>query len=357
MNPRVSLTILLTLFVALLPIRANAQTEFPPAYNNQAHYAVGDLVTDYGNIYRCEVAVTKPYIDPSKFYQNWELFYVRNNTTLVVGVQQTFPNLAVAWNYVRNCRVAPAVYLHLSISTANGLLNESINTQLNLNSDSGSQISIIGDSEANITLTFPYSSGFYLDTNHAFGSISHLTLVGTLSGGVGIYAGTGASYADIDNVGIGSFGQNILAEHSATIVFGENISISGGAVQGCTADTGASVEFYGGALTATGDSMTGKEELYAAHGGRISAEYSNIQDVYTAAYASNGGYVDVSHSTFTNYHYGCFADFDGNITAEDCTLNGASGLDLLANHMAIIDAIGDSTMNTSVGDGAMIFTS
>src|ERR1700722_20896691 len=85
---------------------ANAQTEFPPAYNNQAHYAVGDLVTDYGNLYRCQATVTKPYLDPSKTFANWELFYVRNNTTLAVGVGQTFPDVLTAWNYVKNARVA-----------------------------------------------------------------------------------------------------------------------------------------------------------------------------------------------------------------------------------------------------------
>ncbi len=347
---------MLAVFAALSPICAKAQTEFPPAYNNQAHYAVGDLVTDYGNIYRCEVAVTKPYIDPSVSYKNWELFYVRNNTTLVIGVQQAFPDLATAWTYARNSRVAPSVYLHLSISTADGLLNESFNSPLNLDSNSGSQVSIIGDSEANITLTFPNTSGFYLDTNHAFGSISHVSLVGTLGGGDGIYAGTGASYADIDNASIKGFGINIYAGQCATIFLDQNITLASSGSQVCLADTGASIIFYEG-VTTTGTSAGGTEDLYANHGGRISAEYSNIQDVYTAAYASNGGYVDVSHSTFTNYHFGCFADFGGNITAEDCILNGASGVDLLANHMATIDAIGDSTMNTSVGGGAMIFTS
>src|ERR1700722_19849529 len=116
--------VLVTAFLGLTQA-AHAQTEFPPAYNNQAHYAVGDLVTDYGNLYRCEVAVTKPYLDPSKTYKNWELFYVRNNTTIAVGVGQTFPTLAIAWNYVRNCRVAMAAYLHLSIVTSGGALNES----------------------------------------------------------------------------------------------------------------------------------------------------------------------------------------------------------------------------------------
>ena len=84
------MTLVVGLILSFNSTLANAQTEFPPAYDNQAHYAVGDLVTDYGNLYRCEVAVIKPYIDPSKYYQNWEMFYVRNNTTIAVGAGQTF---------------------------------------------------------------------------------------------------------------------------------------------------------------------------------------------------------------------------------------------------------------------------
>src|ERR1700722_19506374 len=130
---------------------ANAQTEFPPAYNNQAHYAVGDLVTDYGNLYRCQAAVTKPYLDPSKTYKNWELYYVRNNTTIPVGVGQAFPTLAIAWNYVRNCHVAEAAYLHLSIVTTAGDLSETFTAPFSLDMMYGSQVSIIGDNAANIT--------------------------------------------------------------------------------------------------------------------------------------------------------------------------------------------------------------
>ncbi len=79
---------------------------------------MGDLVTDYGNIYRCEVTVSTPYLDPSKTYKNWELFYVRSSTTLPIGVGQTFPDLATAWTYAHNARVAQGAYLHLSIVTS-----------------------------------------------------------------------------------------------------------------------------------------------------------------------------------------------------------------------------------------------
>lgn len=135
---------------------------------------VGDLVTDYGNLYRCEVAVTKPYIDPSKYYQNWELFYVRNNTTVAVGQGQTFPTLAIAWKYVHNARVATDAYLHVSIVTTNGNFNESFSAPFNLDMDTGSQVSIIGDNTANISLGFGESAGLTIDSSHSIASISNL---------------------------------------------------------------------------------------------------------------------------------------------------------------------------------------
>src|ERR1700722_15542065 len=159
--------VLVTAFLGLTQA-AHAQTEFPPAYNNQAHYAVGDLVTDYGNIYRCEAAVTKPYLDPSKTYKNWEMFYVRNNTTIPIGPGQTFPDLLTAWTYVKNARVATSAYLHLSIVTTNGLLIESFSAPLNLDMVNGSQVSIIGDTITNVQLSFQNSDGLTIDSNHSF---------------------------------------------------------------------------------------------------------------------------------------------------------------------------------------------
>ena len=118
-------TALLSFSVAMGIVgHASAQTQFPPAFNNQATFQPGDLVTDYGNIYRCLTAVTKPYQDPSKYYKEWQLYYVRNNTTLSIGAGQTFPTLATAWTYIQNCHVADGAYLHLSISTTNAELVE-----------------------------------------------------------------------------------------------------------------------------------------------------------------------------------------------------------------------------------------
>src|ERR1700722_10721366 len=97
-------------FVGFLSKTAGAQT-IPAVWQNTAHYEGGDLVTDYGNIYRCIKNVTTPYLDPSKSYGNWELYDVRNNTTLLIGFGQPFPSLDIAWNYCQNARIAKAAYL------------------------------------------------------------------------------------------------------------------------------------------------------------------------------------------------------------------------------------------------------
>lgn len=76
---------------------ASPAQSYPPVWNNTAHYVAGDMVTDYGNVYRCISAVTTPYLDPSKTYQHWELNYVRSGTTITIGIGQPFPTLETAW--------------------------------------------------------------------------------------------------------------------------------------------------------------------------------------------------------------------------------------------------------------------
>ncbi len=160
---------------ALLPGLAKAQS-YPPVWSNVGNYVPGDMVTDYGNVYRCIKSVNTHYLDPSKTYANWELYYVRNNTTLMVGVEQTFPTLAAAWANAQNCHIAEGVYLHLSISTTNGNLSENLGSGINLDQPCGANISIIGDNENNINFTS--LNGIMLDTGHSIGLVSGITLTG-----------------------------------------------------------------------------------------------------------------------------------------------------------------------------------
>ncbi len=331
---------------------AKAQTEFPPAYNNQAHYAVGDLVTDYGNIYRCESTVTKPYLDPSKTYQNWELFYVRSSTTIPVGVGQTFPDLATAWSYVRNCRIAEAAYLHLSILTTKGDLNESFSAPLNLDHASGSQISIIGDQSTSINLSFPSSNGLTLDSNHSLGHVSNMNLTGGTAND-GIYTAGGASLVDAEGLTVNGFAYQIYADQSSNINFGQNIVLSGGVNECCHADQGATIVF-GSNLTASQSSQSGTC-LDAQRGAKITAEISTLSGAFNGVLAQFGGYVDVGGASISNCVIGGESN-NGTIV----TTGGAfarNTVDLDAQYNGVILAIGASGLDITMEHGGTVFTS
>ncbi len=340
-------------FASLLIVltQARGQTEFPPAYNNQAHYAVGDLVTDYGNIYRCEAAVTKPYLDPSKTYQNWELFYVRSGTTIPIGVGQTFPTLAIAWNYVRNARVATAAYLHLSIVTTGGSFGESFSAPLSLDMDTGSQVSIIGDSGA-ISLNFPNTSGLTIDSGHSFGSISSIALAGGSTSDA-VYAGSNASITNLSFSDITGFNYQIYAEQSAQILCGEGMVLTNTFNYGCYATNGGSIQFNA-PLYFTGSIGSG-DGLEAIHGGRIVAQYANITGGYNGAYAAYGGIIQCDDSTFKNCSNACQAVYGGNIKTEGSTFTASTNYDLSASYLGFIDAYGYAGTGASATNGGVIF--
>lgn len=177
MLPSCPFRLVLVIFIAALSLCEAAQAQsYPPAWNNTSHYVPGDMVTDYGNVYRCLTAVTKPYLDPSKTYADWELSYVRNNTSVLIGMGEPFPNLFTAWNYVRNARVAGAAFLHLNIVTTGGNLNETFSAPLSLDHESGGQISIVGDNVNNIQLSFPNGNALTIDSGHNFRASQTLRL-------------------------------------------------------------------------------------------------------------------------------------------------------------------------------------
>ncbi len=352
MCPMSRIVILATTAIGLCQV-AHAQTEFPPAYNNQAHYAVGDLVTDYGNIYRCEVTVTKPYLDPSKTYSHWELFYVRNNTTIPVGIGQTFPTLTIAWNYVRNCRVAMAAYLHLNISSSGGNYTESFSAPLSLDHNSGSQVSIIGDDAANISLNFPNSTGLSIDSGHSFASVSNITL----SGGPnfwGVYAGSTASILNLNGINITGFDYQIYAEQSSKIVCGAGMVLTNCHDDGCYSIDGASVTFNNG-LDFTGNNSAGAG-LDAENGGRIYAVNATITSTYRGALATYGGIIQCNDAVFTSCFFACLAEFGGNVSAEDCTFTNSGYKDLVAIDLGLIDALDYAGSSTLTQGGGMIYT-
>jgi hypothetical protein len=338
--------------LALLCQASFAQTKFPPAWVNTATYAPGDLVTDYGNIYRCEVAVTKPYLDPSKTYQSWEMFYVRSNTTILIGVGQAFPDLATAWKYVQNARIAEAAYLHLNIVTTGGVFNQSFTAPFSLDHASGSQISIIGDNASNINLDFTTSNGFTIDTNHSLGSLSHFSMLGSTNF-TGISASTGASIANLDHIGITGFNTAVSASSSSNLTFGADITITSPSFYGCAATNNASISFPSQELTCSGTSGT-LASLYAATGGQISAEGASLTNSFYEADAEWGGNIDVTNASISNsLGAGCWCQ-DSTILAVSCTFSN-NEVDLQCEYQGMINAFRDNTTNYLTSSGGNVY--
>lgn len=355
MTPIRRFSLLALLLLALLPV-AGAQG-YPPVWNNTATYAPGDMVTDYGNIYRCILSVSKPYLDPSKAYANWELTYVRNNTTLVIGVGQPFPDLETAWKYALSATIAQGVYLHLSISTAKGNFAENLDYGLNLDHPFGANISIIGDVEANIT--FNGDAGFTVDSNHALGAMSYFTLdgTGTSASHNAFSAVGGGNFAFLRNIDIENFdvcfsAANLGQINASFITFGPaqgyyavatdmaQITLTrSGPIDGQEGNESVGVglkasdgaEIYAPNIT-MGDLTTGIE---AYSGGLILASGASVQDCGSGAYAITRGYIDVSNG-----------DFEGNIQ------------DLYAITAGVIEAAGAAFTSKSTGtnDGSYILS-
>ncbi len=333
--------------------QAQAQTEFPPAYNNQAHYAVGDLVTDYGNIYRCEATVSKPYLDPSKTYANWELFFVRSNTTITIGTGQPFPTLAVAWKYVQNARIAEASYLHLSIVTTGGAHTETFSAPLSLDHNSGSQVSIIGDNASNVTLSFPNTNGLTLDYGHSLGSISAITLAGG-STSDGIYGTSGAVFCNIDHLNLTGFYNQVDLEQGSSLSFGTGIAMTGCQNDGILLDD-SSLFVAPGGLNFTGAYLLGAG-IQAAHGSHAIAQNCTFSYSSVCVVATQESMVDVRESTFVDGERDCVSSLNSYLDATECTFS-SSYYDLNATYQGVILAYGYSGMSTYTANDGHIYTS
>ena len=297
-----------------LPARGFSQA-FPPVWSNTATYAAGDLVTDYGNIYRCIKNVTTPYLDPSKTYASWELYYVRNSTTIVIGVRQPFPSIATAWAYCENCRIAQASYLHLTISTANGDYNEKLPSPFSLDHPFGASISILGDHQDKIKLSLPYI-GFTLDTGHVFGTISNVTLSGT-GGDMGLEASGGANMTSVSNDKIEGYLYDVNANSNGTIIVSD-LNISNSNTQGVAINcsTWGTVYFQTG-LSLTGTSASGSIAISVTDGGRVFAQSCIISDWGTGVQCWEGGYVDAYGSYFEDCSVGIDAELRGFVDDND----------------------------------------
>jgi hypothetical protein len=320
---KIGFAISTTALLFSIPCSGHAQS-YPPAYSAASHYAIGDLAQTGGNVYRAIKAVTGgsgPLFD----YTDWQLESVKTNTTLLIGASQVFPTLTAAWNYCLNARVADGVYLHLYISTANGNYTQTFSSPFLLDHGSGPRMAILGDNQANIQLNCaPDVTGFIVDTGHSFNTLSGLTLNGGSGSGDGIKADFDATISSIGNTNIFSFNNGIHAQQGASVLVGAGCTLFACSSAACLAETSASVVFSQG-ITLTGGGANGQESGFMAKtGGEVIAENSTLSTFSVGAQALLGGIVDINGSSVSNCNAGAFATNGGILTAESSTIEACS---------------------------------
>jgi hypothetical protein len=331
---RLSLVALATLAFAAFGM---AQT-YPPAWSTTATYVIGDQVQLFGNVIRA----VKPSAVKGKFvYANWELWDVRANTTVLIGVGQTFPTLTAAWTYVQNARVAEGVYLHLYISTAHGELSEPFTQPFSLDQLSGVRVSILGDNAKSILLgggtPFP-TDGLTIDGGHTFGTISNVSILGnSFSNGIALYGKS--SIANITGVNISGFEVGIEAQQNSNVTVDSNVAITSVGAYSIEATKNANIDVNGGWSGNSG----GNAVLHATFGALITASGCTINDSGRVGVAAEyGGNINVQNSSITGCAVGINAYAHSWVYAEFCSFESNSLYDVDAQETStiILDASG-----------------
>jgi hypothetical protein len=344
--------ILLALFALGFSRSAKAQS-YPPAWNSTATYAAGDVVQLNGNWYRATKAVTTPNLSPAIYFNDWELNYVRSNTTLFIGDEETFSTLLAAWDYVLEARVADGVYLHLYISTTHHIFTETFTSPLSLDHSSGANISIIGDNVNNIALTFANqnASALTLDNNHAFNTLSNLEIVGAstnnsqVQGNV-INLNQNASIASINGIIGSSFTGGVVANNGSTVYCSANVQFLN-VYNLFISDSNAVIHIANGFRSSAN---TVGDAFLADFGGQIFAEGCTIEGARVdAASSSRGGYIDIDNSSILNNANGASANLGGRMSAENATFHSTM-FDLSVANGGVIDAL-VATYSATLTDG------
>ncbi len=351
-------------FVALICLLFSAQTpaqSFPPAFSKTATYAAGDIVQYGGNWYRAMNArpANGPY--PASAYGYWELNYVRSNTTLTIGDGQGFANLVYAWQFARNARIADAAYLHLAISTADGAFTEKFTAPFSLDHSSGALISILGDNSANISLQFPNTNGFILDTGHSFATLYGITLdgPGTTYNCQGISVLSGAVLTTVAGSNIENYVSAFYASQNAFLGVNNGVTF-----QSCstaiTADFGATVDAdYLQIINFESSYST----LSASHEAKISLRAGEIENATmangsTAASADTGANIELQQTTISGYVYAIYVTHGGSASAYLATFS-KNTFDAIAQTAGWVDLSGSThpdETSTGSNDGSHIFT-
>lgn len=290
---RTILFLAMILGAVLSSLPAHAQTN-PPGWSSSAAYAVGDQAQLGGNVYRCIKAAPAGMGAPTANYTNWELLLVRSNTTLMLGLGQTFPTLTAAWNYALNTRVADGAYLHFYISSAETGFYESFPSTLILDHGSGARMAIIGDSTANDVLSF-VGSGVVVDTGHSFNTISGISIE-CQSGGsslTGLAVNSEGSISNVASVSFLGFATAVSASHNSSVNLTSNCALSGFGTFGLKAT-------FGGFISATSISVSGAVNaagIDSDEGGMIVANGANATGMETSFEAERGGYLEIENAT------------------------------------------------------------
>ncbi len=296
-------------------------------------------------MYRAIKAVTGG-TGPTTDYTDWELNFVRANTTLMIGTGQPFPTLVAAWNYALNARVADGAYLHLYLSSAHGDFAEAFTAPFILDHGSGARMALLGDSLANDSLNFDGAGGFILDTGHSFNTLSGFAIVGSnppaTSAGVeatnqstissvglsisgfptGYLAAQGGRLTISSTVGgLQSFtNQGAYATSSGTIQMGSGFTLSGPGQNifssGLIADTSGTI------IAPSVTISTCYDGIYAATGGSVNTSQAQVSTCYEGCDAYQGGSIYATRSTLTNEEScGCTAEYASTIIADNSTVD------------------------------------
>ncbi len=309
-------------FLTLLASAAWCQS-YPPVWNPLAHYASGDQVQLSGNVYRAVKAVSNG-LSPASDYSDWELNFVRANTTLMIGVNQPFPTLAAAWTYALNARVADGAYLHFYISSANGNFEEGFAAPFLLDHASGPRMAILGDNNAKDSLTFSNTNGFIVDTGHSFNTLSGLTMENTGTNSttaIGIRADYDATISSVSSIAILGFPVCIQSIQSASIGVSSSCQITDFTVYGLDAEANGSIVVSSG-LTMTGSLADSQVAFYASTGGLILAPDVTLSSFAEGIEATQGGTVVSPDSALSGCFGGCVAQYGGKIIIRQADITG-----------------------------------
>jgi hypothetical protein len=327
---------------------ARAQS-YPPAWSGAASYVIGDQAQASGNVYRCIKAVSST-TGPTSDYAHWELYFVRANTTLTIGVQETFPSLASAWTYAQNAKVADGAYLHFYISSAHsgGVYSESFSAPLLLDHSSGARLAILGDSTGD-TLSFGATNGIIIDTGHSFNTISTLTISGT--GPDGIKADYAATLSLLSNATISGFQNGVHALQGGAVTLQNNCTFTHINDYCCLAEaSGNIVALDGLTISASSANPSFGAAFGATNGGVIVAESCSVSYYSTMAQANFGGTIDVKNSTAAN----CTNPVDAAGGSIECSNShySASYIGILAQDGGAVDAQDCSVQLSTTGADA-----